>query len=230
MNRISLVFAAVALASVACYAQPGTENTSYQLGYMSNLDKADAVVNFTNFGSTFAFGLPAPATTFGNLCANVYVFDPQEELISCCSCLVTPNGLNSLSAKGDLISNTLTPATPTSIVVKIVGTLALDVNGTFFSALPDTFCNPTTINDPTKTFPVNALLAWGTNNHVDSTGGLALTELKFRSALLLPPAAPGATPNEIDQLATFCRFNQINGTGFGVCKACINNGRGAAKH
>ena len=51
---------------------------------------------------------------------NTYVFDPQEEEIGCCSCLVTPNGLNSLSAKSDLISNNLTPAVPTSIIIKLV--------------------------------------------------------------------------------------------------------------
>ena len=51
-----------------------------------------------------------------NICVNVYTFDPAEEEIACCACLVTPNGLNSLSAVSDLTSNPLTPAIPTSIV------------------------------------------------------------------------------------------------------------------
>jgi len=56
----------------------------------------------------------------GNLCANVYTFDPAEEMVSCCACLVTPNALVSLSAKNDLINNVLTPAIPTSIVIKLL--------------------------------------------------------------------------------------------------------------
>jgi hypothetical protein len=36
---------------------------------------------------------------------------PDEQMISCCSCPVTPNGLRSLSAQEDLINNTLIPAT-----------------------------------------------------------------------------------------------------------------------
>jgi hypothetical protein len=62
-------------------------------------------------------------TGTGNLCVNVYAFDPQEAMISCCSCLVSPDGLNSLSARNDIINNTLTPAVPSSIVIKLVASL-----------------------------------------------------------------------------------------------------------
>ena len=54
---------------------------------------------------------------------NVYTFDPQEEEISCCACLVTPDGLNSLSARNDLINNVLTPVMPSSIVVKFLASV-----------------------------------------------------------------------------------------------------------
>src|SRR5258707_1596802 len=63
------------------------------------------------------------AAVTGSLCANVYTFSPDEQMISCCSCPVTPNGLVSLSAKSDLVSNTLTPAVPNSIVIKILATV-----------------------------------------------------------------------------------------------------------
>jgi hypothetical protein len=73
----------------------------------------------------------------GNLCANVYTFDPAEEMVSCCACLVTPNALVSLSAKNDLINNVLTPAIPTSIVIKLLSIQPGTATG---GAL--TVCNP----------------------------------------------------------------------------------------
>ncbi len=199
-------------------------------GDPSNLDKADSVINLTNTGFTGAFGISGnPGQTAGNICANVYVFDPQEELISCCSCLVTPNGLNSLSARGDLISNTLTPATPTSITEVIVPTTPLVDNPTP-AGTADNYvaCNPsaptTNIAGGGANPPVVApfsLLGWETDNHVNAQGGLSLTEVPFRRVDL--------GTQEFAQLQAFCRFNQINGTGFGVCKSCLNNGRGGAR-
>ena len=75
-------------------------------------------MNLSNSGFQGGFFGALPATT-GNIWYT-YVFDPQEEEIGCCACLVTPNGLNSLSVKSDLISNNLTPAVPTSVVIKLV--------------------------------------------------------------------------------------------------------------
>src|ERR1700744_5947325 len=119
--RFSLIVAIMA-SSVIAFGQFNAE-ASYQIGYAANLNIGDSALNITNSGLQGGFGIvstPA-ASTHGNICANVYVFDPAEEEIACCSCLVTPNGLNSFSVKNSLISNTLTPAVPTSVVIKLVG-------------------------------------------------------------------------------------------------------------
>src|SRR5688500_7249763 len=102
------------LAVVAFAQNPITADSPFQVRYASNLNVADSVVNITNTGARGA-GLAAgtSASTTGALCVNVYAFSPDEQMISCCSCPVTPNGLVSLSARNDLISNTLTPAVPT---------------------------------------------------------------------------------------------------------------------
>src|ERR1022692_929096 len=119
----TLLFAT--MAAVAAYAQnPITADSPYQVKYASNLTIGDSVVNVTNTGARGAgFGSGTSASVTGAICVNVYVYDPSEEVVSCCSCPVTPNGLVSLSAKGDLINNPLTRGTPTSIIIKLLATV-----------------------------------------------------------------------------------------------------------
>lgn len=179
----------------------------YQLRYLANLDKGDSYVNLSNAGTVSGFD---PA---GRICVNVYTFDPAEELISCCACPVTPNGLASLSARNDLISNTLTPGVPTSITVKLLATVP--VAGT---------CNPGNANlilNP----PVLArgMRAWATTLHLNTSGspavGYQATETEFSKVEL--------SPTEYTKLVGFCSFIQANGSGFGICKSCRLGALGA---
>jgi hypothetical protein len=107
LKKLALVFATVALSTVAFAQQDGF----FQIGYAANLNIGDSVVNISNDG--FDGGFYPNTLGAGNICVNVYTFDPSEEEVSCCACLVTPNALVSLSAKNDLINNVLTPAIPT---------------------------------------------------------------------------------------------------------------------
>src|SRR5882762_9323643 len=121
--RISLVaLTVVAATSAFGQAIPGSPADAFQVRYASNLNIGDSVINITNAGTTNVAGALA------NLCVNVFTFSPDEQLISCCACNVTPNALVSLSARSDLISNTLTPAVPTSIVVKLAATRQASCN------------------------------------------------------------------------------------------------------
>ena len=185
---------------------------AFQVRYVSNLNIGDSVVNLTNTG---ALTLPTGLTTTGNLCVNVYTFDANEELISCCSCLVTPNGLNSLSAKTDLISNTLTAGVPTSIVIKLVASrpLGLSAAGTGGT------CNAAA---PTPLTVAPGMHAWGTTLHGLPTTPVTygLTETQFSPSPLSVP--------ELTKLTLFCGFIQANGSGFGICKSCRTGGLGAS--
>jgi hypothetical protein len=185
--RFSLVLATLALSAVAFVpilvgapvAVAATQDGPYLIGYAANLNIGDSVVNLSNDG--FNGGVFPNTLGVGNICVNTYVFDPQEEEIGCCACLVTPNGLNSLSVKSDLISNNLTPAVPTSVVIKLVAnTPGVDPTGAL------TVCNPATVNSittpiiltntptPTPIAPLavtSGLLAWGTTLEPSSTPG-----------------------------------------------------------
>ena len=132
----------------------------FQVRYATNLNIGDSFVDFTNSGATVANGVSQ------NLCLNLYTFDPQEELISCCTCTVTPNALVSLSVLHSLIANPLTPAIPTSVVIKVVASTGL--------------CNAATVAGL-----AHGALAWGTTLHQNTsttTPTYALTETAFSFA------------------------------------------------
>jgi hypothetical protein len=172
---------------------------SFQVRYAANLNIGDSVINITNTGGNVS------GNASQNICANLFTFDPAEELISCCACSVTPNGLQSLSVIKSLISNPLTPAVPTSVVVKVVATA-----GT---------CNAAAI-DPRAL--AHGLLAWGTTVHQNTTTvnpSYFGTETAFSSANLTAP--------ELAHITSTCSFIQANGSGFGICKGCAAGGLGA---
>src|SRR5580704_19432976 len=135
-RHVALALAALAVSTVAAVGAPAIPHGEapvdpgdiFQIDYAANLNIGDSYVNFTNSGATVVNGVSQ------NICINLYTFDPQEELISCCTCSVTPNGLVSLSVIKSLISNPLPPAIPTSVVIKAVASTGA--------------CNPSVVPDP----------------------------------------------------------------------------------
>ena len=218
----------------------------FQVGYAADLNIGDSVVNISNDGNISGpFGAQIGGVsipTWGNICANVYVFDPQEEEIGCCSCLVTPNGLNSLSVNSDLISNNLTPAVPTSVVIKIVGSVPVEAPGT----TNFTVCNPAQAGTVVlsgnigglgvpQNIPVSGLVVWGTTLEPSSTPGTySPVDVPFlNGSLIVPPNTNPPTPlvpgTELYGLTQLCNFIQSNGTGYGICKSCRLGALGGAK-
>ena len=177
---------------------PITVGAVFLVRYATNLNIGDSFVDFSNTGVTVANGAAQ------NLCANVYTFDPAEEMISCCTCSVTPNALQSLSVVQALISNPLTPAIPSSVVIKVIATA-------------DAVCNASA-----ATTLAPGLRAWGTTLHQNtSTAAVSYspTETPFSQASL-----SGA---EFTHLTSTCGFIQSDGSGFGICKGCSAGGLGA---
>jgi hypothetical protein len=163
---------------------------AFQVKYAANLNVGDSVINFSNSGAQ-------GAVDGGNICVNVYGFDPTEELISCCTCLVSPNALESLSVQNSILSNTLTPAKPNAVVIKLVAS----VPGTGALA--------------------SGMLAWGTTLHSVPTPplGYRVTETPFTNGTL--------SSSELNRITSQCGFNQTDGSGFGICAGCAAGGLGA---
>ena len=173
---------------------------------------------------------PAPQISNGNICANVYVLDPNQELIECCSCPLTPNSLASL-AVWDLISNTLTGVIPTSFSVKLVASVASSSFGGGVT-VPNGACDVHTaatvgaIDDMGN--PIGPPLATGLAAWAITTHGTTLTETAFTLGQL-SNANNGyiqGIPEELQRLTGRCAaiINQNGnlplGSGFGICKAC----------
>ena len=210
--RYLSIFAASMLCSVPTFAIQGAAGDSpFQVKYASNLPIGDSVFNVTNTGAfTAEIVANGAAVTDPSICVNVYTFSPDVQLISCCACPVTPDGLVSLSARNDLISNTLTPGVPTSIVVKLLGSTGTPA------------CNASAPGPL-----VTGMAAWGTTIHaLPVTPGspattYGTTETKFANATL-----SGA---ELRRITTLCGFIQTNGSGFGICRSCRFGGLAATE-
>ena len=190
--RFTLALAALAFSAVAF------ADDSFQIRYAANLNIGDSFVDFTNSGATVANSVSQ------NLCINLYTFDPAEELISCCTCSVTPNGLVSLSVMKSLISNPLTPAVPTSVVIKAVASTGV--------------CNASAVGTL-----AHGLLGWGTTLHQNTSTAApsySVTETAFSQADL--------TAAELAHITSTCGFIQSDGSGFGICKGCAPGGLGAS--
>jgi len=175
-----------------------TASPELQIGYAANLGGADSFFNLTNAGSN---GGADPA---GDICANVYVFDPAQELIACCSCPLTPNHLSTLSALNDLTVNPLTKAgVPPAITVAFVASTACDASAV-------TFGNA-----------VSGLAGWNTTVHEFPSGAYALTEMKLQTAPL--------SASELQKMTTQCLAIETNASGAGICNVCHDGAQGAAK-
>ena len=204
MKKISLLSALVGIlcfaggawsASPAPFTPP---DGAFQMHYASNLNLGESFINISNAGSSLSAINPT-----GNICANAYVFDPSEEMVACCTCLVTPDGLNSWGVNRDFLVKTLTGAIPTSVVVKLLA--SAPVKGR---------CNAASPNAGNLT---TGMVAWGTTLHLTPVAGtVATTEEEFTSPVL--------SSIELSNLSSQCAFIQTVGSGFGICNSCRAGG------
>lgn len=187
---------------------------TYQLKYF-NINYGSGQIIVSNAGSMSTGNNPADDSS-GTVCANFYSFDPNEEMQTCCSCPVTPNGLASLNVNEDIVAQNLIVNPSTAITVKLVFT-------------QKSLQNAGGLCDPSKA-SAGALarggLAWGTNlrnvtfQGSPPTANHAVTETRFARAEL--------SAAELNKLTTYCAYIKILGSSVsGICKSCQAGARGS---
>jgi Ice-binding-like len=188
--------------------------TGFLVRYAANLQAGESVINITNTGANGASLLgPGFGRAVGNICVNVYAFSPDEQLVSCCSCLLTPNQVSTLGVNADLLYKTLTGAPVTSTAIKLVSTLAGDGSGTSCTNSAAKLLDTTTTIVP-------GMLAWGTTLHAQGAA-FVTTEAPFLPATL--------SAGEKASISGRCAAIIGNGSTYGICKSCVAGAQGAPK-
>lgn len=186
----SIFLAVIMTLSLAAFSQEGEgDRFNYQLNYYSHRLNALAMDQTTRIINPGTQGTPISVGE-GTICADMYVFDANQELSECCACIITANGIREFSLLHDLTANPLTGTSAPDGVIKIV-------------ADSQNQCDPT---DPR---PVPDLLAWQTHVQQPTIDSLALTEDMFKVSRL--------TFDELAFLGRACSFTQYLGSGKGVC-------------
>jgi len=210
------VLLAVSICTVAAFAQnPITADGPFQVAYGANPAAGESYINLINDGANGASLMgPGIGGPVGNICVNVYAFSPDEQEISCCSCLITPNGVKNLGVNRDLTSKTLTGVIPTSVVVKLVNTLAGATGG-------GSSCAGSAAVAGSAAFPLaNGLVAFGTAPQPVGTT-FNQVEHTFVSGTL--------SAGELASITNRCANIIGNGSGFGICPTCQAGALGGAK-
>jgi hypothetical protein len=158
------------------------DNSVYFTTYFSNANTPgapDATVRIINDGDTN-----------GNLWAAYYVFDDSQELSECCSCLTTPDGVDSQSVNLQLTSNPLTGRILSRGIIKVISS---------------------STGDPTATTPTAGLRGWATHIQKGIASTYRMTETEFADSNL--------SADEQWWLQILCHYEHLLGSGQGVC-AC----------
>ena len=224
MQFRNVLLAALVCITMAVFAQAQTPpqavlDGQFLVGYATNFTAGESWINMINTGANGDLALgPSLGGAAGNICVNVYAFDPNEEMVACCSCLITPNQVVNFGINANLLGHVETPAVPSSVTIKLVNTLAGD--GTKSS------CTNSAYYAGTTTFPLaNGLVAYGTTPQQLGTGAYNIVEHMFIPSTLV---ATG-TNAELASLTGRCGSIIGNASGYGTCKTCTPGALGAVK-
>ncbi len=189
LKTLSLVAAFIGCAAILSAQAVTADADTYKVNYFSNANTAsapDGTVYVTDVGTSTPNG--------GDVCADIFVFDPSQELTECCGCKLTPDGLRTFSVNTNLTGNPLTGVVLSAGMIKILS--ATVVSGG---------CGM-----PTAPKPTSGVRAWGT--HIQNSS-FTITETDFQDA--------GLSAAELARLGSECSAIVEVGSGKGKC-SCGN--------
>jgi len=185
---LALGAVAVALFLIVGATTAGAQSDAYSLTYYTYAQTTgapDAHLRIINDGNTN-----------GNLWADIYVFNNDEQMEECCSCVVSPDGILDLDANVDLLGNQLAPEVATTNgVIKVLSSTTVDTAPT----------------------PTAGIRGWFT--HIQSgaaAGAYSITETELKDSTL------SATEESVG-LAETCAFVHELGSGHGVCSVAATS-------
>ena len=184
----SATAAGLGVTTISASYQGLTDSTSLsvepvlKIDYFANPSVAEGAIRLSNSG-----------LTGGNLCAMIYVFDQHQQLSECCGCIVSPNGLRSLSLQKDLTSNPLTGVVPNAGTVEVLSS--------------DYASNPSC--DASAPTPSGLISGWGSHLTKVSSQSYVTTETPLQTTVL--------GDNELQSLGSQCWFVHTNGSNHGIC-------------
>jgi hypothetical protein len=173
--------ACCAFAATGTVTYPDTLKVNY-FSYANTNGYPDGTVRILNTG-----------LSGGNLCADIYVYDSSQEISECGSCLVTPNGLLTLSVNTNLTSN---PLTGSGHILNTGSIIIVSAAPTSSGSCP-TYPSSAVV-------PTAGLRAQGT--HIQST--TAETETDFQDETL--------SSSELKALQNGCYAIKLDGSGAGL--------------
>ena len=202
MKKLLIVLGLLALLPGAALAQ----DASYYVDYFANNPgpvpgAADQVLRIINVGEG---GTPLTSPV-GDICANIYVFNNDQELTACCAERITANELDSASVANQLTNNPVTSVVPPAGVIKVVTTLA--GTGT---------CSPTSFSGAAD---ATQAVVFGT--HLQVTGGATFVTETEKLSSPLATTDPSGASGEAGFLQQACAFAIYLGSGKGTCSSSV---------
>ena len=188
LTRSSL--SAACLGTLLCLTTAATAQQALKAGYFTGANTTGVPDSRVVISNPDVYG-----GGNGDLCAMIYVFDPNQEIVECCGCFMSVDGERELSVNTDLSSNPLNGVRPRRGSVRIVSNPPNNSTIT---------CDPTMLDNPQP-----ELLAWGTHPSRFVLNLSNLTETDYADVPL--------TAREAGNLSFDCYAAQRLGSGQGVC-------------
>ena len=187
------------------FAQNVGDSSYFFVTYYSNANTSgapDGTLRIINDGDQ-ATASPEGVEN-GTLWAAIYTFDDSQEMQTCCSCLITSNGLLSESVNKELVNSSINFTGRAEVqrgVIKVISSAT---------------------GDPTHPVPLTGLRGWMT--HVQATtNGMPATKSgpdSSKGPWFVTEAAladSNLSPTELSNLGETCSFGLTIGSGFGSC-------------